>query len=124
MESIEKIETVKPPKVLSASTFRGNRVTNVKNEDLGKVEDIMLDVEFGRIACVFILFGSLADNKLVAVPWEVLSISFHDSKFILNVSEGTFKSMEGFERNEVPDLFEYRWLEKAYRYFGKEPYWK
>jgi sporulation protein YlmC with PRC-barrel domain len=124
MESAENIKIIEPPKVLSVSTLRGIRVTNVMGQELGKVEDIMLDIKFARIACVFILFGSIADNKLVVVPWEVLSISYHDQKFILNVSEATFNSMEGFDRNKMPDLFEYRWLEKAYLYFSREPYWK
>ena len=42
-----KMETTKPPKVLSASTLMGDKVTNSKGEDLGKVEEIMLDLKTG-----------------------------------------------------------------------------
>jgi len=34
---------------LSASTLIGDRVVNLKGEDLGKIEDFMLDPEQGRI---------------------------------------------------------------------------
>jgi hypothetical protein len=37
MESEGKMKTVKPPKVLSANTLGGQRVTNVLGHDLGKV---------------------------------------------------------------------------------------
>src|SRR5690606_21396630 len=37
-------------RVLSASSLSGDRVRNTAGEDLGKIEDIMLDIPSGRIA--------------------------------------------------------------------------
>jgi sporulation protein YlmC with PRC-barrel domain len=109
------MEAVKPPKVLTASTLKGNKVTNVKGEDLGKVEEIMIDLERGQVAYVVLSFGRanwMPNNKLFAVPWEVLSISYHDKKFILNVSEETLKSAPGFDRDKWPDVADFGWLAK------------
>jgi sporulation protein YlmC with PRC-barrel domain len=39
------MEATKTPKVLSASTLKGDKVTNAKGEDLSTVEEIMLDLE-------------------------------------------------------------------------------
>jgi sporulation protein YlmC with PRC-barrel domain len=36
--------------VLTASTLKGDKVVNHKGEDLGKIEEIMLDLDHGRIA--------------------------------------------------------------------------
>lgn len=127
MEPTGKIETVKPPKVLSANSLEGNRVTNVKGDDLGKVEAIMIDLDRGRIAYVVISSGRanwFPNDKLLAVPWEALSISFHDKKFILNVTEETIKAAEGFDRKKWPDSADFEWLAKVYRYYGSEPYWQ
>ena len=41
------METAKPPKVLTASSLKGDKVTNAKGQDLGTVEEIMLDLEKG-----------------------------------------------------------------------------
>ena len=109
------MEAMKTPKVLSASTLVGDKVTNSKGEDLGKVEEIMLDLERGRVAYVVLSFGRvnwMPNNKLFAVPWEVLSISFHDKKFILNVSQKTLKSAPGFDRDKWPDVADFGWLAK------------
>jgi len=46
------MEVSKPPKVLTASILKGDKVTNTKGEDLGTVEEIMLDLEHGRVAYV------------------------------------------------------------------------
>ena len=109
------MEAGKAPKVLTASTIKGDKVTNSKGEDLGKVEEIMLDLEHGRVAYVVLSFGRvnwMPNNKLFAVPWEVLSISFHDKKFILNVSKETLKSAPGFNRDRWPDVADFGWLAK------------
>jgi hypothetical protein len=85
--------------------------------DLGKVEEIMLDLKTGRAAYVVISFGRvnwMPNNKLFAVPWEALSISFHDKKFILKVSEDTLKSAPGFDRDKWPEVADFGWLAKEF----------
>jgi sporulation protein YlmC with PRC-barrel domain len=111
------VEAPKNPKVLTASTLKGDKVTNAKGEDLGKVEEIMLDLERGRVAYVVLSFGRanwMPNNKLFAVPWEVLTISHHDKKFILNVSQETLKSAPGFDRDKWPQVADFGWLAKEF----------
>ena len=36
-------------RVLSASTLKGDKVINLQGEDLGKIEDLMLDLERGLV---------------------------------------------------------------------------
>jgi len=111
------MEAPKNPKVLTASTLKGDKVTNAKGEDLGKVEEIMLDLERGRVAYVVLSFGRanwMPNNKLFAVPWEVLTISHHDKKFILNVSKETLKSAPGFDRDKWPEVADFGWLAREF----------
>ncbi len=63
-------------RVLSASTLTGDRVRNAAGEDLGKVEEIMLDVPGGRIAYAVLSFGGMLGigDKLFAVPWSALRL--------------------------------------------------
>jgi len=109
------MEAIKQPIVLSAGTLKGDKVTNSQGEDLGTVEEIMLDLKTGRVAFVVVSFGRvnwMPNNKLFAIPWDVLSISFHDKKFILNVSKETLKSAPGFDRNKWPEVPDFGWLAK------------
>ena len=111
------MEAAKPPKVLTASTLKGNKVTNAKGEDLGTVQEIMIDLQRGRVAYVVLSFGRvnwMPNDKLFAVPWEVLSISHHDKKFILNVSKETLKSAPGFDRDKWPEVADFGWLAKEF----------
>ena len=119
------MEEMRAPKVLSASTLKGDRVTNVNGEDLGRVEEIMIDLERARVAYVVLSFGShvRGKDKLFAVPWEVLSISHHDKKFILNVSEETLKEAPAFDKKNWPDSADLSWLADVYACYRCSPYW-
>src|SRR5918911_5710212 len=63
-------------RVLSASSLTGDSVKNAAGEDLGKVDEIMIDIPSGRVAYVVLSFGGFLrmGNKLFAVPWEVLTV--------------------------------------------------
>lgn len=117
---------VQAPKVLSATTLRGDRVTNVNGEDLGEIEEIMIDLDRGRVAYVVISFGSrlMGRDKLFAVPWEILTISHHDKKFILNVSEEILKKAPGFDKDKWPDSSDLSWLAEVYQCYDCIPYWE
>ncbi|MBZ0303832.1 MAG: PRC-barrel domain-containing protein, partial [Anaerolineae bacterium] len=61
--------------LLSATTLIGDGVKNSAGEDLGKLTEIMLDVESGRVAYAVLSFGGVLGlgNKLFAIPWEALT---------------------------------------------------
>jgi len=56
-------------------------------EHLGKIEDIMIDLENGRVAYSVLSFGGslCLGNKLFAVPCEALSVRPHEQAFVFDV---------------------------------------
>jgi len=93
-------------RVLSAATVTGDRVRNPAGEDLGKVEEIMLDVPTGRVAYAVISFGGFLGigDKLFAVPWRALTLNERDHEFILNVDRRRLEEAPGFDRDNWPDM--------------------
>ncbi len=54
-------------RVLAADTLVGDKVVNHENEDLGKIEHLMIDLENGRVAYVVLSFGGflgMGDKRL------------------------------------------------------------
>jgi sporulation protein YlmC with PRC-barrel domain len=90
-------ETKKDPHLSfrPASESLGANVVNAKEEKLGKIKEIMLDVEHGKIAYVVISFsGWLGSNsKLFAVPWEALEHSREDY-FLESISQSLKKQKD------------------------------
>ena len=48
----------------------GSKVVNQENEDLGNIEDVVLDVEAGRVAYAVLSFGGFLGmgDKYFAIP--------------------------------------------------------
>jgi sporulation protein YlmC with PRC-barrel domain len=110
--------------VLSASSLIGDGVKNPAGEDLGKVTEIMIDVDQGRVAYAVLSFGGFLGlgDKLFAIPWEALDLDTHDHKFILNVDKETLENAEGFDQDNWPDMADPRWRQQVHEYYGYTPY--
>lgn len=121
-----KARVLSTPKVISILEIAKNSVVNQNGEDLGKIEDVMVDIECGRIPFAVISSGGLfsRDTRLYAVPWEAFSVSLHDRRLILNVSKDTMANAPSFHKNNWPNLTDLTWLKEIYRYYGFEPYWE
>jgi sporulation protein YlmC with PRC-barrel domain len=113
------------PTVLSAGTITSDQVVNDAGEHLGKMQDIMIDLDSGRIAYAVMSFGGFmgTGDKLFAVPWEAFQVSFQDKNFILNVPKEKLKQAPGFDKNNWPAVANYTWLPEVYEYYGCTPFW-
>jgi sporulation protein YlmC with PRC-barrel domain len=112
-------------RVMSASTLTGDRVRNEAGEDLGKVDDIMIDIPSGRIAYGVLSFGGFLGmgNKLFAIPWSSFTVDEDEKCVILNVDKATLQNAPGFDKDNWPDMSEHSFRSQIYDYYGAERYW-
>jgi hypothetical protein len=119
---------------MSVSTLKGHKVVNKAKEDLGKIEDLMIDLENDRIAYAVLSFGGFLGmgNKLFAVPWRALELRLYENSMIitLNVDKEVLKKAEGFDKDDWPVTCEQlatstrEWLADIYTCYGCKPYWQ
>lgn len=125
-----KIKKTDPDKkfrsVLSASTLAGDDVRNVAGEDLGKIDEIMIDIPSGRIAYAVLSFGGFLGlgDKLFAVPWSALKVDEDEKCFILNVDRRTIEQAPGFNKDNWPDMSDQTFGAEISAYYRVEPYWE
>lgn len=106
---------------MRASKVIGMKVHNAQGENLGKIDDIIVDVNNERVSYAILAFGGTMGmgSKLFAYPVSLFQPSADRDTLVLNVDKDRLKSAPGFERKNWPD-----WGEKsAYRsdierYFG------
>jgi sporulation protein YlmC with PRC-barrel domain len=112
------------PLFLPASTIKGEKVTNMAGEDLGKIDDIMIDQENGKIAYAVISFGGFLGmgDKQFAIPWEAISEGQEGYAFTLKVNKEILEKSEGFDKAKLPLTRDQ--LTKTYAYYGNKPYWE
>ena len=113
-------------RTLSTSTLTGDTVRNPQNENLGKVEDFMIDLENGRIAYCVLSFGGFfgLGDKLFAVPWSAMTLDAENHAFVLDVPKARLKDAPGFDKDSWPDLTDADVRERIYGFYNVKPYWE
>lgn len=113
------------PSVLSAKSLIDTSVVNRSGEDLGKLEEMMIDLNSGRVAYAVISFGGFLGigDKYFALPFEALTVDTDDEKIVLDVEKEILENAPGFDKDNWPKGTEHAWLVDVYNYYGYRPYW-
>ena len=113
-------------RVMEASKLSGDNVRNSAGEDLGHIEEIMIDVPSGRVAYAVLSSGGFLGmgNKLFAIPWEALTLNQDEKEFVLNIDRQQLEQAPGFDKDNWPDMTDRAWGSQVFAYYGYEPYWE
>ncbi len=111
--------------ILAASALKGSRVGNFAGEDLGKVDDLAVDVTEGHIAYVIVSMGGFLGigDKLRAIPWELFTVRAADHEFLLDIEKQMLLDAPAFERAHWPDMSDGAWAQTIHSHFAQKPYW-
>lgn len=112
------------PELMGADTLIGDHVHNLKNEHLGEIKEIMLDMRSGQVAYAVLAFGGFLGlgEKLFAVPWNALHLDTVNKRFVLNIDKERLKNAPGFDKDHWPDMTDVRWVEQIHTFYGVAPY--
>jgi sporulation protein YlmC with PRC-barrel domain len=107
-----------------ASKIEDMKVRNAAGEDIGKIKDLVIDVNSGKIVYAALDFGGFLGigDKLFAVPWHALAVSnAKDSKehvLVLDVAKDKLKNAPGFDKDHWPDMANPTWSTEVDRFYG------
>jgi sporulation protein YlmC with PRC-barrel domain len=105
-------------KMNKCSQLMGTTVENPQGQKLGKIDDVVVDFNNGRVSyCVLTVdHGLLASPKYLAVPLAAFQPSADRSHLILNANKDKVAQAKGFDRNNWPAVNNPAW--------GAEPFWQ
>jgi len=111
--------------VLSTSSLKGDSVVNREGSDMGKIEEVMIDVENGNIAYVVVSFGGTfgLGEKLFAIPWQTFNVDTLHKRLILNVRREVLEKAPGFDKDAWPNMADPAWASDLHGYYGYTPDW-
>ena len=104
-----------------ASQVIGIKVGNAQNESLGKIDDLIVDVNNERVAYAILAFGGTLGlgPKLFAYPLSLLQpAAGRNDLLVLNVDKERLKRAPGFARKNWPDWNQSDYRGAVDRYFG------
>jgi sporulation protein YlmC with PRC-barrel domain len=102
------------------------RVKSPQGEDLGKIEEVMIDMEAGRVAYAVLSFGGFLGlgNRWVPVPWDAVALRPTEKVLLLNIDKDKLQKAPNFEGTTLPDLANRQWGAVIHTYYGYPPYWE
>lgn len=98
--------------VLHASSLTGTKVLDTMGDHLGSIEDLMLHTDTGAVAYAVLSFGGFLGmgEKLLAIPWEALTIDPADHTIVLDIDREKLAQAPGLDKNDWPANADSTWM--------------
>lgn len=105
-----------------ASQLIGMDVRNSNGQNLGNVNDVVFDLDTGRVRYVAISFGGFLGigNKLFAVPIDLLKLKHgtDESCFVFDVAKDRLQTAPGFNQDAWPDMADRKWRDEVDAFYA------
>ena len=117
---LDRMAERKPLDRLDARTIIGYEIRNPQDENVGKVDNIMVNLQKGEVEYVVVEFGSFlgVGGKLFAVPFNELKLDAENKIFILNRDKEYLKKSPGFDKAHWPDTNDHSYFDNVTLYYG------
>jgi sporulation protein YlmC with PRC-barrel domain len=114
-----------PRRYQKATDLTTKEVKNAAGESLGRIENLVVDADSGRILYAVLSFGGVLGigDKLFAIPWESLELPSDARHFVLAVEKERLRNAEGFDKDKWPNMADERWATQTHTFYGRTPYW-
>ncbi len=101
------------PMIKARAQLLNAQIKNRQGEDLGEIEELVLD-KTGQIKYVVISHGGFLDigDKVVAVPWQPSQVSFDQDNVVMDISRQQLAQAPAFEKDKWPDMSGQEWEAK------------
>jgi len=102
-----------------SSDLCGKEVRTVQTDDVGKLDDMVIDTVSGRV-----LYGVLSyRGRLFAIPWNALTLNSNAEQFVLHADEDRLTDEVSFNKDNWPNMADQDWATGLFAHYNVEPYW-
>jgi sporulation protein YlmC with PRC-barrel domain len=110
-----------PVQRLTATSIIGDSVENNEGENLGAIDNLMVNIHTGVVEYAVVEFGSFLGmgGKLFAIPFKELRINPAKKVFIYNRDKDYLKKSPGFDKTHWPDTNDH-YYDYVDNYYGTE----
>jgi sporulation protein YlmC with PRC-barrel domain len=101
----------------------GSKVINLKGETIGKIENLVVDIDTGRIVYAVLESGGFLGigEKLFPIPWKSLAALPSEGIFFLDQSKERMEKAPAFDKKNMPNMGDMRWGANVFKYYGAPP---
>ncbi len=109
-----------PAQTQRITDLRGKSIRDAQNQEIGKISDVIIDPESGRIVYAVLPFR----GKQLPIPWNVFSPPGDGKSLVLNIDAERLANAPGFEREQWPNMVDPQWATDVHSFYNAEPFWQ
>lgn len=110
----------RPRNLQRSSELLGGPITR-NGRNIGRMEDMMVDVDSGRIAYGINSFDSGSRDNLYPVPWS--AGRFSNNRYELDVREDRLREAPNFPRGQWPNFNNDQFTASTFQSYNQTPWW-
>ena len=106
---------------VQVSRLIGMEVRNQNQEKLGKIEDLAINQNTGKVGYAVLSFGGTTGigDKLLPMPWNALTLTskpattegtMPETYVVLNLNKDVLQKAPNFEKSQWPDFNNQKWV--------------
>ncbi len=95
------------------------RVHNLQDQQLGEADDLLIDLEAGRVAYLVLE----KDDQIALVPYAAVDVELEDDQFLVDATRQQIERLS-FDEDNWSNLSNEQWARNLHREFNEEPYWE
>jgi sporulation protein YlmC with PRC-barrel domain len=105
--------------LITASQLIGENVINSRDEDIGKIKELVLNLRTGKIAYAVLSFGGFLGmgDKLFAIPFHLMKINPKKDYVILDIEKSKLQNAPGFDKQNWPNFNDTQWADSIENYY-------
>jgi len=113
------------PRLLTFNAVFGDLVVNHRGDTLGTLSDVLLDLGIGRIAYAVVSTGGFMGKgeRLYPIPWSAVGRDANRHCFTLVTEKRRFESGPGFDKPQLPSVFNAKLHLDIHQHYDSRPYW-
>src|SRR5689334_4902324 len=104
-----------------SSKLKGLKVKNTKGETIGSIDDLVINMQDGKIAYLAMSVGGVLGigDKLFAVPFQAMKFNHGKDEmyFVLDASKEKLEKAPGFDKSNWPDFADPKWRSQIDQYY-------
>jgi sporulation protein YlmC with PRC-barrel domain len=118
-------DTRETSRLISSEKVTDTNVENTRGDNLGHIEDVMIDKISGKVAYAILNYGSFLGigGKLFALPWDILKYDTRRDAYVIGIPEERLKSAPSFDAGTMPNWGDRAYDKQIHDYYGSTADW-
>ena len=113
-------------RLIAADQVEGTTIYNPAGDNLGSLEDVMIDKVSGKIAYAVVGFGGFLGigSRHYPLPWEKLKYDTNMGGFVVDLDKRILEGAPSYADDGKGDWDDRAWSQRVNDYYGTRPYWE